>query len=412
MEAAVDALGSDLTVTGARKVRKGIPGLKANEHFEVLATRQSEAEHAATDSSGVEALLGDAESVVDNAFAALLAQAEDEELATSPAVRHSQQRATPHPAPEVVVTPELEVAKAAGRPTAAEAPPAKAGTTEVLAGAVAGSVDERPATQPVAADTSQAAATTAPAEGAAGAPVPEVAKAAASTVPEAAEQGAAPHVTDAQRPTAPRPRTSDEHTPATKGRTATKPAPKTPAKPAAKGATAKRPAKPTAKTAAKAAPTGKPAPEAVKIAAKGVKTTRTTAAAPRPVRKTAAPASSRRSEAADVPPGWSRAALAALGLPDAVLAALPAKDPASDLDWVAAVERALSRTVPGPKTLGDEAPCVLAAHGVEGVVQMIATSLQTGLPVGVVTVDGGRVAPATATELALVLRAAVMGGRS
>ena len=347
MEAAVDALGSDLVVTSARKVRKGIPGLKANEHFEVLATPPG----AVAPEAAVEALLDDAESVVDNAFAALLAQAEDDELATSPAVRLPQPRTTPHPARDVVVTPEAALVP--------EAPAVGVEEPQVTMA--------EPVTDPTAEPT------TAP-----------VAEAVAEPVAELVVEPVVP----AEPPTAP------------------SEAP--PAKPAAKAAPRRSsktppPAKPraTSKPKASSKPTSRPTP-AAKAPAKTVRPKATS----KPVPKPRAP----RLEA-DIPPGWSRQALAAVGVPAAVLAALPAKDPTSDLAWVAALERALTRTVPGPKSLGAEAPCVLAAHGVEGVVRMIATSIDTGLPVGVVTVDGGRVAPATATELALVLRAAVLGGQ-
>jgi hypothetical protein len=78
---------------------------------------------------------------------------------------------------------------------------------------------------------------------------------------------------------------------------------------------------------------------------------------------------------------------------------------------VRALERAVSRVVPAPATLGPEAPVLLAAYGVEGVVEMLRTAVRTGTPPGVITLDGNRVAPATPTEIALVLRSALVGER-
>ena len=397
MEAAVDALGSDLTVTGARKVRKGIPGIKSNEHFEVLASppgidTASDSTGTGSDSTtAVEALLGDAESVVDNAFAALLAQAEDEELSVSPAVRLPKQRTTPHPAPDVVVAPDVPLVTEPAPPTDAIAddrgePPVVGAPVLADAGVEAPVVEAPVVEAPVVVEAPavveapviEAPAVESPATAAQGAHD----TAPRSSAPKAGKRPAGKSI--ASKP----PRAKAASTPSAK------PSTKAPTLPPSARAAAKPAAKPAAKVATKKAVAAKP-----------------------PVKKAAKPAAARPTTrsaraAADVPPGWSRAALAALGLPDVVLAALPAKDPASDLAWVAALERALTRTVPGPRTLGAEAPCVLAAHGVDGVVQMITTSIQTGLPVGVVTVAGGRVAPATATELALVLRSAVLGGAS
>lgn len=259
MAGAIDALGGDLTVTSARKVKRGLPGMKGKEHFEVLARRPvSAAEEDAA------AVVGAAEDVVDSAFAALLASAEEDERVTTAATL-PRPRTDSHPAPEVVVDP----------------------------------VAPRAAQKPVA-----------------------------RRLPAAAE----PEVPVVAAPVA-----------------------KAPARPAA---AAKR-----KRTAAKQ------------------------------------PAA----------PGWSRAALARLGVPQAVLKALPAKPPTTDLGWVRAVERAVARTVPAQAVLGPQAPVVLSGYGVEGVVSMLRTAVDTGLPLGVITLDGGRVALATPTEIALVLRAAVLG---
>ncbi|MGB8650441.1 MAG: hypothetical protein WCD35_07240, partial [Mycobacteriales bacterium] len=108
--------------------------------------------------------------------------------------------------------------------------------------------------------------------------------------------------------------------------------------------------------------------------------------------------------------GWSRTALRDLGLPEAVLAGLPATDPTDDLAWVAALASAIEAVLPAPVRLGAAHPVAVDGYGVAGALALIHAAA-CGLPPGTLTV-GERTAPATATELALVLRSAVVGWSS
>ena len=130
------------------------------------------------------------------------------------------------------------------------------------------------------------------------------------------------------------------------------------------------------------------------------------ARAPRKAARSAAP----RPAAADVDTagGWSRSALATLGVPEPVLDALPPTDPADDLAWVVALAAAISATVPAPAEPDEQTPAVLSGHGLAGVAALLEAGCQ-GTPPGTIA-HAGRTAPATATELALVLRHHVTGG--
>jgi hypothetical protein len=126
-------------------------------------------------------------------------------------------------------------------------------------------------------------------------------------------------------------------------------------------------------------------------------------------RRTATPAKrsapARRPATPAAPTVWSRAALARLGLSKRVLAALPARDPRDDVGWTTALTKALSSVLPAPGAVGPTHPVVVDGHGLEGVLGMLAAA-QRGMTPGSIT-SAGRTAPATAFELALVVREAL-----
>jgi hypothetical protein len=153
-------------------------------------------------------------------------------------------------------------------------------------------------------------------------------------------------------------------------------------------------AKPVAKPVA-------PKPLAAKPAAPRTRTTapksaRTTA----PARRPAVPAPRRTGSES----GWGRTALKQLGLPTAVLAALPAKEPKDDLAWVAALAKAFATVLPEADPAA--AVCV-SGTGLDGVRGILAAG-RKGMTPGTITY-AGRTAPATAMELALCVRAEVLG---
>jgi hypothetical protein len=124
------------------------------------------------------------------------------------------------------------------------------------------------------------------------------------------------------------------------------------------------------------------------------------AARPTPRRAApAAPAPRRTAETA----GWGRTALRELGLPRAVLAALPAKEPRTDMAWVAALTKAFASVLPEADPTA--AVCV-SGTGLEGVRGILAAA-RKGMTPGTITY-AGRTAPATAMELALCVRAEVL----
>jgi len=140
--------------------------------------------------------------------------------------------------------------------------------------------------------------------------------------------------------------------------------------------------------AAPPAPEPRPAARPARRAPRRQPAARTRAAAPAPV---------------PVPQGWSRAALRAAGLPRAVLAALPARDPRSDAAWIAALAKAIASVLPPVATPGREHPVAVDGCGLAGVAGIVRAALK-GFPPGTITYDG-RTAPATPTELALAVRA-------
>jgi hypothetical protein len=102
-------------------------------------------------------------------------------------------------------------------------------------------------------------------------------------------------------------------------------------------------------------------------------------------------------------PAWSRDSLRELGVPSTVLSRLPAEDPDTDLDWTAALGRAIAAVVPTSARLGDEAPVVVSGYGREAAVGLLRAGADGFVP-GVLLIDGNEV-PATPTELALGVRA-------
>ena len=107
-------------------------------------------------------------------------------------------------------------------------------------------------------------------------------------------------------------------------------------------------------------------------------------------------------------PGWDRRALRRLGVPTAVVNALPAEDPTDDLGWLTALTAAITACVPAPGVVGPDCPVVVDGYGLEGAVGMLQAGVK-GVAPGTLVLEG-RAAPATAVELALVLRAHVTGG--
>jgi hypothetical protein len=106
--------------------------------------------------------------------------------------------------------------------------------------------------------------------------------------------------------------------------------------------------------------------------------------------------------------GWSVARLQEVGVPSEVLAALPEDLPseADDLGWVGALAGAIAATVPGPAAADAEHPAVVDGHGVAGALAQLGAGVR-GVPPGTLT-TAGRTVPATAVELALAVRTAVL----
>ena len=299
MAYAVAALGPDLQVRRARKVRKGVAGLAGRDKYEVVAAPAETAPDA---------------DPVENAFDALLSQAEQAEL---PAELQRPVRRTTRPAPEQAAVPTP-------RPTPHPAP-SVADHDEVLA-----LVRARRAAPPSELEL-ELEPTPAPE------PEPEVV-----VVPEPVVVVAPP--------------------------TAAPQAPAAPTSSVAKTPVATSPV-------AKRAPGAKRAPRAKSV----------------PVPQ---------------PSGWSRAALVDLGVPEEVLAGLPADDPSDDLAWAAALAAAIATVLPAPAVLSEADPVVVDGHGVAGALGILRAA-KLGLTPGTIT-TGTRTVPASAAELALVLRSAVI----
>jgi hypothetical protein len=303
MAAAVAALGPDLAVRRARKVRSGVRGLLGKDRYEVLAAPSESGRPAPVAYDDED---GDA---VGSAFEALMNRAEEQDSmpAATPARPRAGRRAAPPP-PAVPVEDDRWT------------PPPAARTLQPVPDEPLPVRGRRPG---------QAAAPAAPARRtrrATDAPHPQ---------PDVAEHEVAPPFQEHPEPSP-------------------RPAPVPP-------------------------PVATPVP-------------------PRPARRSAAPAVGT----------WSKAALTRLGVPDAVLAELDPPAATDDLGWVVALTSAIAATVPEPGAPDEKNPVVVSGHGLPGVLAILDAGSR-GLRPGTIT-TGGRTAPATATELALVVRAHVVGG--
>lgn len=125
-------------------------------------------------------------------------------------------------------------------------------------------------------------------------------------------------------------------------------------------------------------------------------------AAPRP----AAPEPAPGPAAAPSPARWSRARLLEIGVPPAVVAALPDEEPTDDIGWLVALTAAIEATVPPHATADADHPAVLDGHGTPGALALLDAGVR-GIPPGALTVAGRTVA-AGAVELAIAVRAAVL----
>lgn len=106
-------------------------------------------------------------------------------------------------------------------------------------------------------------------------------------------------------------------------------------------------------------------------------------------------------------PGWSRAGLARIGVPVAVLNALPRDAPSDDLGWLVSVTAAISACVGPPATSGPEHPVVVNGYGLPGVLGILEAGCRGATPGRISCAD--RSTNATALELALVLHASLTG---
>ena len=164
-----------------------------------------------------------------------------------------------------------------------------------------------------------------------------------------------------------------------------------------------------ASTARKASPAS--APSAAKPARATRPSARTTATAAKPATKTTPARTTAPARGVTAPAprrtgsesGWGRTALKQLGLPTAVLAALPAREPKDDLAWVSALAKAFATVL--PQADPNAAVCVNGT-GLEGVKGILAAA-RKGLTPGTITY-AGRTAPATPMELALCVRSEVL----
>jgi hypothetical protein len=106
-------------------------------------------------------------------------------------------------------------------------------------------------------------------------------------------------------------------------------------------------------------------------------------------------------------PGWSRAGLARIGVPAAVLNALPRDAPSDDLGWLVSVTAAIAACVGPPAAAGPEHPVVVDGFGLSGVLGILEAGCRGATP-GRISY-AGRTTDATALELALVLHASLTG---
>jgi hypothetical protein len=105
----------------------------------------------------------------------------------------------------------------------------------------------------------------------------------------------------------------------------------------------------------------------------------------------------------DAEPTWSLDALTDVGVPEDVVDRLRRRRPANDLQWTSALAEVLAETLPPAAPPGPGADLCVSGHGAASAVRIIRAGLE-GFTPGVISVDG-REAPASATELALAVRA-------
>lgn len=102
----------------------------------------------------------------------------------------------------------------------------------------------------------------------------------------------------------------------------------------------------------------------------------------------------------DDTPEWSRDALLALDLPPALVGRMPCADLEDDLDWVAALAKAISELLETAESISG--PCELTGHGAVSAAQLLRGACD-GFRLDSLIIDGRRV-PATPLELALAIR--------
>ncbi len=128
---------------------------------------------------------------------------------------------------------------------------------------------------------------------------------------------------------------------------------------------------------------------------------------PEPPRRSAPDEPQRSAPGAGRTPGWSRAGLARIGVPAAVLNALPRDAPSDDLGWLVSVTAAIAACVGPPAGTGPEHPVVVNGFGLSGVLGILEAGCRGATPGRIAF--AGRTADATALELALVLHASLTG---
>ncbi len=350
MASAVASLGPGLTVRRARKVRKGVPGLVGRDRYEVVAVP------AAAPAAGA----------LESAFDALLNQADAAETPPAPVRRTTR---LPQPAmPAMRAVPGATVAElrpVAQLPTDPDCVP----TGYHAAATSAAEVTPARATQ-VDGPRETRVLTAGPSTSSAPKDAIAVPSTGAGAVPSTGAEGVPSTGAGAD------PLTPADAVPSGPAEAV----PSGPADAVPSGSTARR----TPRAGGIPKPTSRPSRSAV-----------------------AARAATTKAGPTKAPDGWSRAGLVAMGLPAAVLEGLPARDPVDDLGWLVALAVALNGVLPEPADLGPAHPVVVNGHGPAGVLGLIDAAAR-GLTVGTITV-GERTAPATATELALAVRAALVG---
>ncbi len=391
MAAAVAALGPDLEVRRARKVRAGVRGLLGRDRYEVLAVPGDDGALPAPPAPGSGDALGDA-------FASLLDAADAHESGRPAPPRPAAQRRPARPEPRDDLDDVLPVRRVS-RPQSRPLPPLDdepllppRPVAPVLPDSVLPDVvlpDVVPPAPRTGSRRSRRSRRSAgpevlPADGGArGRADRGAALADSSPHPDPAvadHPGPAAPAHPADEPTAPPQHSMPQHS--------------TPQHPTPQHPTAQGDPPVTGPDDTAADPELRDDPRSPR---------RGSPAHPEP--GSAAP---RRPAAAGVRRRWSRATLVSVGVPDAVLEQLPPAAPLDDLAWVVALTAAIGAVVPAPAEVDEDHPVVVSGFGLEGAIAVLEAGVRGQHP-GTVT-HAGRTAPATATELALVLRHHVNDG--